>query len=136
MMKATNSPTKPEVFVQSEKFTRSEAVVPLLFRVLVASCSVECLTMATSFVSYKNERVWKAYMKKQNATKWINICRQLSLDMKLRSVILPLQPTCVHWRRWGIDAGQARPLSTIKETNFYLKRKHNYWTVNPIADEQ
>ena len=36
----------------------------------------------------------------------------------------------------GFDAVSARPLSTIKETIFYLKRKHNYWTVNPKANEQ
>ena len=34
-----------------------------------------------------------------------------------------LHLTCVHWRRWGIDACSAQPQSTIKGTKYSLNRK-------------
>ena len=51
------------------------------------------------------------------------IVERLKLIHKLSRMACPL--TCVHLRRWGIDAGPAQPQSTIKGTKFSLNRKHN-----------
>ena len=41
--------------------------------------------------------------------------------MNVNGLSYRLHITCVHLRRWGIDAGHAKPQSTIKETKYYLK---------------
>ena len=46
------------------------------------------------------------------------IVERLKLIHKLSRMACPL--TCVHLRRWGIDAGHAQPQSTVKETKYYL----------------
>jgi len=60
-------------------------------------------------------------MKKQKATKWIKICLQLSLDMKLGLVSIAYNVRGL--LLWGIVAVSARLQNPIKETNYYLKRK-------------